>query len=87
MKSLDGINGRSIQTLLRGENDLKQSDEFQAMRSSDFIFLRKLDMLRVLTESGIEFQIDTPILVKDFFTFSVLENLTEKHSFADNRVL
>ena len=28
--SLDGINGRSIQTLLRGENDSKQSDEFQA---------------------------------------------------------
>ena len=28
---LDGINGRSIQTLLRGENDWKQSDEFQAM--------------------------------------------------------
>ena len=44
-------------------------------------------MLRVLTESGIEFQIDIPILVKDFFIFSVLENLTEKHSFADNRVL
>ena len=43
-------------------------------------------MLRVLTESGIEFQIDTPILVKDFFISSVLENLTEKHSFADNRV-
>ena len=29
--SLDGINDRSIQTLLRGENDSKQSDEFQAM--------------------------------------------------------
>ena len=26
-------------------------------------------MLRVLTESGIEFQTDTPILVKDFFHF------------------
>ena len=38
-------------------------------------------MLRVLTESGIEFQIDTPILVKDFFIFSVLENSTENHSF------
>ena len=44
-------------------------------------------MLRVLTESGIEFQIDTRILVQDFFIFLVLENLTEKHSFADNRVL
>ena len=30
MTSLDGINGRSIQTLLTGENDSKQSDEFQA---------------------------------------------------------
>ena len=30
MTSQDGINGRSIQTLLRGENDSKQSDEFQA---------------------------------------------------------
>ena len=28
--SLDGINGRSIQTLLRAENVSKQSDEFQA---------------------------------------------------------
>ena len=27
------------------------------------------------------------ILVKDLFIFSVLENLTEKHSFVDNRVL
>ena len=32
---------------------------------SDLIFLRKLDKLTVLTECGIEFQIDTPILVKD----------------------
>ena len=29
--SLDGINGWLIQTLLRGENDLKQSDEIQAI--------------------------------------------------------
>ena len=28
--SLDGINDWSIQTLLRGENDSKQSDEIQA---------------------------------------------------------
>ena len=41
-------------------------------------------MLRVLTESGIVFQIDTSILVKDFFIFSVVENLTEKHSFTDS---
>ena len=30
MMSLDGINGPSIQTLLKGENDSKQSDEIQA---------------------------------------------------------
>ena len=35
----------------------------------------------------LECEIDTPILVKDFFIFFVLENLTEKHSVADNRVL
>ena len=29
MASLNGINGRSIQTLLRGENDSKQSDEIK----------------------------------------------------------
>ena len=29
MASLDGINGRSIQTMLRGENDSKQSGEIQ----------------------------------------------------------
>ena len=31
MMSLDGINGQSIQMLLRGENDLKQSNEIQAI--------------------------------------------------------
>ena len=30
MTSLDGINGRLVQMLWRGENDLKQSDEIQA---------------------------------------------------------
>ena len=30
MTSLDSINGSSIQTLLSGENDSKQSDEIQA---------------------------------------------------------
>ena len=33
MTSLDGINDRSIQTLLRGENDSKKSGEFQARQS------------------------------------------------------
>ena len=40
--SLDGINGRSIQTLLRGENAWKQSDEFQAVSDNlnlEIIFL------------------------------------------------
>ena len=32
MMSLGGINGRSIQMLLRGENDSKQSDEIQASK-------------------------------------------------------
>ena len=41
-------------------------------------------MLRVLTESRIEFQIDTAILFKDFFIFSGLENL---NYFVDSRVL
>ena len=36
MTSLDGINGLSIQTLLRGENDSKQSDEFQAKLNTGF---------------------------------------------------
>ena len=35
MTSLDGINGRSIQTLLRGENDSKQSDELQTKTTWD----------------------------------------------------
>ena len=36
--SLDGINGWSIQTLLRGENDSKQSDEIQAICRFDHEF-------------------------------------------------
>ena len=36
MPSLDGINGPSIQTLLRGENDSKQSDKFQATHPRKF---------------------------------------------------
>ena len=35
--------------------------------------------LRVLTESGMEFQIATPILVKDFFIVSI-------YSFVDNHI-
>ena len=41
--SLDGINGRSIQTLLRGENDSKKSDEFRlCLKTLDMIFFRVL---------------------------------------------
>ena len=39
MASLDGINGQSIQTLLRGENDSKQSDEIQATFTDCFYCL------------------------------------------------
>lgn len=35
MTSLNGINGRSIQKSLRGENDSNQSDEIQANSESD----------------------------------------------------
>ena len=41
MTSLDGINGPSIQTLLRGENDSKQSDEFQAIYYQDIAIILK----------------------------------------------
>ena len=36
MTSLDGIDGRSIQTLLSAENDLKQADEVQAIVVLEF---------------------------------------------------
>ena len=35
--SLDGINGWSIETLLRGKNDSKQSDEIQAILYSAYL--------------------------------------------------
>ena len=38
MPSLDSINGWSNQTLLRGENDSKQSDEFQATSFTHVFF-------------------------------------------------
>ena len=34
MTSLDGINGGSIQMLLRGENNSKQSDDFRLATST-----------------------------------------------------
>ena len=44
MTSLDGINGQSIQTLLRGENDSKQSDQIQAAKSAFSSKINKLQM-------------------------------------------
>ena len=41
-------------------------------------------MFNDFSDSGIEFQIETPSLVKDFFIFSVLEVFTVKHSFEDD---
>ena len=41
MTSLDGIDSRSIQTLLRGENDSKQTDEFQANVVCDLLQNRR----------------------------------------------
>lgn len=38
-----------------------------------------LDLIYNFTECEMEFQTDTPIVVKDFSIFSVLENFTEKH--------
>ena len=37
--------------------------------------LRKLDLLRLLTEGGIEFQLDTLILVKVVFLSSIFWNI------------
>ena len=39
--SLDGINGWSIQTLLRGENDSKPPDEIQATKIRPGFFFQE----------------------------------------------
>ena len=44
-----------------------------------YFFFKWIFDLRVLTESGMEFQIATPILVKDFFIVSI-------YSFVDNHI-
>ena len=49
MTSLDGINGRSIQTLLRGENDSKQSDEFQAKENALIEIFFQIKKMNALT--------------------------------------
>ena len=52
MTSLDGINGRSIQTLLRGENDSKQSDEFQATFYPDSYIFMSFEITQVYLRSA-----------------------------------
>ena len=50
--------------------------------SLSFIYLfilRKLDLLRLLTEGGIEFQLDTLILVKDVFLSSMFWNIWQRN--------
>ena len=59
MTSLDGINGPSIQTLLRGENDSKQSDEFQATETGDLLVGNMWLLLRRMKACMDEFQSNT----------------------------
>ena len=49
--------------------------------------IRLLILTSHFTECGMEFQIETPVLVPDFIVFSFLENFTEKLSFVDDLVL
>ena len=58
MTSLDGINGRSIQTLLRGENDSKQSGEFQATSKKVLISVAAFPNDFVFSEKPLIFQQD-----------------------------
>ena len=51
--SLDGINGWSIQTLLRGENDLKQLDEIQAILGWDW----KNHLVKKCNYSSLHYQV------------------------------
>ena len=51
--SLDGINGWSIQTLLRGENDLKQLDEIQAIPGWDW----KNHLVKKCNYSSLHYQV------------------------------
>ena len=52
MTSLDGINGWSIQTLLRGENDSKQSDEFQARGKQILAKMTNLGRIHEMTNKA-----------------------------------
>ena len=48
-----GINGRSIQTLLRGENDSKQSDKFQASLPVCFLTFSKRWGIECTSSQGV----------------------------------
>ena len=63
------------------------SSQFKTSRSNFLILFWYADLFNDFSDSGIEFQIETPILGKDFFIFSVLEVFTVKHSFEDDLVL
>ena len=51
LTSLDGINGQSIQTLLRGENDSKQSDEIQATKNMRLFRMQSSTILQSLSSN------------------------------------
>ena len=51
--SLDGINGWSIQTLVRGENDSKQLDEIQAIPGWDW----KNHLIKKCNYSSLHYQV------------------------------
>ena len=52
MTSLDGINGWSIQTLPRGENDSKRSDEIQTKTTEDSLVFNALVFLHTQEEEN-----------------------------------
>ena len=57
------------------------------MIQSNFNFFRKSDLFRALIESGIQFQIEAPILTgKGFFLFFSSGDLRQKHFFENNLV-
>ena len=81
MTSLDGINGWSIQTLLRGENDSKQSDEFQAIFDTDLKnrvrekFSYTL-VLQTSTQAILNFAVQNPrVLVQKVLKFETPKNV------------
>lgn len=49
------------------------------------MLFRNLDLISSVTECGIEFKTEIPILLKDSFIFTVLENFPEKQSLVSER--